>query len=157
METATFMLSIINLVAIISLAIVTLFLNFKIEKFKIVEKQLMEKKKDIYARYARVFLRMSYDPEFKRDFEKDPSVVVKELGELTTDLAFFAPDNILREYIEFRSYASARPTDGDPEMLRKYAHVIISMREDLGYEGSTFDIDGFLGLFITDWDKYKDL
>ena len=78
--------------------------------------------------------------------------------DLGVKLFFFASDDTVKKYIEFRHYGQQRAEGNlDPyEMLKLYGQLITEIRRDLGHDKTKCDYNDFLNIMLTDWWKISD-
>lgn len=72
-------------------------------------------------------------------------------------LFFFASDETVKKYVEFRGYGQkAKDPDFDAsKQLILLAEIMVLIRRDLGYKDTACNIDDFFNIIITDWEDYK--
>jgi len=82
------------------------------------------------------------------------SKIQKEILDLATGLFFFASDDTVRKYGEWKMSSSKGELNGI-QLLRQFGELMVALRKDLGQKDTQLTGDNFLRLFVTDWHKYE--
>jgi hypothetical protein len=79
------------------------------------------------------------------------------LLDLGTKLFFFASDETVKKFVQFRKYSLSVGTPEYESMqnIIILAELIVLIRKDLGYSNTECTKDDFLHIMLTDWDKYE--
>lgn len=78
----------------------------------------------------------------------------KQILDLSTGLFFFASDETVKKYGEWKMSSSKGELEGI-ELLRQFGKLMVVLRKDLGQKETSLTEDDFLRLFVTDWHLYE--
>lgn len=129
-----------------------------LELLKIAHTELQGKKSEHFIRFGNLQRKIFTDKEFLAKIEaQDPKIVNtlnSQVMELGTGLFFFASDDAVRDYGEWKVKSSRGELEGI-ELLRTLGKLMVVLRRDLGYVDTVLTEDDFLKLFVTDWHEYE--
>ncbi|MCF3942196.1 hypothetical protein [Oceanobacillus alkalisoli] len=94
------------------------------------------------------------------DDEELKENATKSMESFTKDIMFFAGENTIKKFVEYRRYSQLLTNEGGKDEQAKFnyilAELILEMRKDLGYDDKV-DVDDYLYILIRDWDENKEL
>jgi hypothetical protein len=123
----------------------------EIEKRRQIEKQLSEKKYDVYNRLMDIFFYLLKQVKKNKDISvNDPSMIDKML-DIKKDLIIYASDDV------FKSYYNWLINCQKSTVLITFAQLLISIRKDMGNPYSKITSDEFLISLIQNEEEYETL
>lgn len=129
----------------------------ELELLKIAHTELQAKKSEHFIKFGNLQRKMLTDNNFLTKIKSQNTDAINELNsqvmELGTGLFFFASDEAVRDYGEWKAKSSRGELDGI-ELLRTLGKLMVVLRRDLGYVDTVLTEDDFLKIFITDWHTY---
>ncbi|MED3982203.1 hypothetical protein [Priestia megaterium] len=135
-------------------------LTTDLELMKINESQLHIHKTEEFTKLVEVLIVKMLDKDYVAQLGKNQRVT-KEYNQtmlnLGTKLFFFASDNTVKKFVEWRKYnLSIEGTNFDPkQIIILLAELIVEIRKDVGYEDTICNKHDFLHIMLTDWHKYE--
>ncbi len=92
--------------------------------------------------------KLASDEEEQENFNKN-------MLNLGVKLFFFASDETVKKYVEWRRYGLRVEREGGDKkkILLMYAGLVVSMRKDLGYFDTKCDQNDFLFIMLKDWEN----
>ncbi|MCE8027691.1 hypothetical protein HOP54_03180 [Halomonas daqingensis] len=130
----------------------------ELELLKIAHTELQAKKSEHFIKFGNLQRKVLTDKDFLAKVKSQNTKAINELNsqvmELGTGLFFFASDEAVRDYGEWKTKSSRGELDGI-ELLRTLGKLMVVLRRDLGYVDTALTEDDFLKLFITDWHTYQ--
>jgi len=132
-------------------------LNKEVEVLKINHTSLQVNKAHEFVEMIEYFTNIIGNfSNFKKGMnEKKQRELNTKMVNLGVKLFFFASDDTVLKYTEWRRY-SQQPSVDNVKVLKLYAELILLMRKDLGYGDTKCTIDDFLYTMLTDWDKFSE-
>lgn len=132
----------------------------EIERMKINESQLHIHKSREFQKISDFFGRVLTDPEYLNKVATDETArreFKKEGLNLGTGLFFFSNDATIKSFVAFRRHVlkANEPEYDEFRAVILYAELILNIRRDLGYVNTSCEIDDFMFLILSDWDKYR--
>ena len=112
--------------------------------------RLFEKKREIYHQLIKPFRDVLINTKLKKDTEHEgplPDEFIKGAIEAAFDSMFYASDDVIKLYGEYRSISVNGLVDSDYN-LKSLAKLLKAMRKDLGNKYSSIDEVDILKLFI---------
>lgn len=115
------------------------------EKLKTIQNQLSDKKYTVYNEIFTVFFDILKGQKgLKETGEKD---LATRLIDIKKDLFIYAPDNIVKKFIEWNRYISNNV--GDIKHARIYLELFVLIRQDMGHEKTKIVEDDILRSIMT--------
>ncbi|MFE4812810.1 hypothetical protein ACFQ9Y_16975 [Peribacillus simplex] len=135
-------------------------LTTDLELMKINESQLHIHKTQEFSKLVEVFLLNLTDKDYVRKVGTDRKLQKeynRKMLDLGTKLFFFASDETVKKFVDFRKYSLSVGTPGYESMqvIIILAELIVLIRRDLGYSNTECTKDDFLHIMLTDWNKYE--
>ncbi|CAH0314779.1 hypothetical protein [Peribacillus simplex] len=136
-------------------------LTTDLELMKINESQLHIHKTQEFSKLVEVLLlSLITDKDYVRKLGTDKKLQKehnRKLLDLGTKLFFFASDETVKKFVQFRKYSLSVGTPEYESMqnIIILAELIVLIRKDLGYSNTECTKDDFLHIMLTDWDKYE--
>jgi hypothetical protein len=91
----------------------------------------------------------------KQKLDRQDPNALKEIQdkfvELSIHLFFFASDQTIKKYVEWRRRSQRGEFKGT-EVLQEFGELMIMFRRDLGYDTTKITSDDFLFLIVNDWE-----
>ncbi len=126
------------------------------EKLKAIQNQLSDKKYTVYNEIFTVFFDILKGQKgLKETGEKD---LATRLIDIKKDLFIYAPDKIVKKFIEWNRYISNNA--GDIKHARIYLELFVLIRQDMGHEKTIIVEDDILRSIMTtdeEFGKMKEL
>ncbi|GED02965.1 hypothetical protein JDW21_11565 [Bacillus subtilis] len=137
-------------------------LTTDLELMKINESQLHIHKTQEFSKLVEVLLISLTDKDYVRKLGSDKRIQKehnKKMLDLGTKLFFFASDETVKKFVEWRKYSLTvdTPQYEAKQVIIILAELIVLIRKDLGYSQTECTKDDFLHIMLTDWDRYKTL
>ena len=126
---------------------------FKTERDKRteVEKQLSQKKYDVYQGVIQLFIDIVNGA--RTGVQLDPLEAQARTIELMKVLIIYASDPVLKKFTNLRLKA----TPETPYVnLKLYYEVLLEIRKDMGHSRTTAREDNMIGIFISDYPAIRD-
>jgi len=135
-------------------------LRKEIELLKISEAQLYMRKAEEFTNLIELIAKemldktniekMKTDAKLRQEFNR-------RLMDLGTKLFFFASDETVKKYVEWRKIGQLIDSPGfDPrKIVFIMAELMVQIRKDLGYKNTTCDTDDFLNIILSNWEAEK--
>ena len=135
-------------------------LTADLELMKINESQLHIHKTEEFTKLVEVLITKMLDKQFIEKLGKDPRTQKefnKTMLDLGTKLFFFASDETVKKFVEWRKYGLAADTSNfDPKQtIILLAELMVLIRKDVGYTDTQCTKDDFLHIMLKDWAKYE--
>lgn len=139
--------STIQVIGIVSVALITYFANKSLERKRVVESSLREEKRKMYDEYIKFYFRVfSGDKVNDKPSEAE---MTKFFVEKNPTIVTYASNSVIKEVGKMRLRLSS-----NPESMFVVENVLKEMRKDLGHSSSGLDKADILRLFINDIDDY---
>lgn len=126
-----------------------------LEQFKISQSQLQLRKTDEFIKFGDLYRRFFTDRNLKQKLDRQDPNALKEIQdkfvELSIHLFFFASDQTIKKYVEWRRRSQRGEFKGT-EVLQEFGELMIMFRRDLGYDTTKITSDDFLFLIVNDWE-----
>ena len=135
-------------------------LTTDLELMKINESQLHIHKTQEFAKLVEYLLLNLTDKDFVKKLGTDQRTQKehnKKMLDLGTKLFFFASDETVKKFVEWRRYGFTMdtPHSDAKQMIILLAELIVLIRIDLGYSETQCTKDDFLHIMLKDWDTYQ--
>lgn len=134
-------------------------LSKEIELLKISESQLQIRKIEEFTNITDVLFKYMFDKEYQEELNKNPDKLKVIMANIGSRLFYFASDETVKKYIEWKKFGWANTESDDKKEAAKiiviFADLVVLMRKDLGYKKTECNRDDFLSIFVSDWDKHK--
>lgn len=136
-------------------------LTKEIELLKISQAEIQVHKTKEFVNFVEYFNNIFTNPKELEKISKNESDARKfnrKILDLGIKLFFFASDETVQKYVEWRKYGLQAGQEGydNKKTLILYAELVTLMRRDLGYKDTECTRDDFLYIMLTDWEKYKE-
>jgi hypothetical protein len=132
-----------------SLTLISAGLGFIIreqrEKIRIVRNQLSEKKYKVYNEVFSIFFDLIKEQKGLK--EAEDSNLVNQLIDIKKDLLVYAPDIIVKKFIEWNRFISNHK--GDIKHAYIYLELFVLIRKDMGNNKTTISESDILKLIMT--------
>lgn len=126
------------------------------ERLRELEERSREKKSKFYEDFMNFWLATLFAKRLGKE-EPTTQQIVGAFSDWTATLTFWAPDDVVRRWSQFRlQSASLEGAEASErtEMLFMFEQVLFAMRRDSGYPGTTLARGDLLRLWVNDVDKY---
>jgi hypothetical protein len=131
-----------------------------LELMKIKESQLHIHKTEEFTKLVKVLITKLIDKQYVDKLRRDQKTIRefnKTMLDLGTKLFFFASDDTVKKFVEWRKYGL---TAGTPEfkpikIITLLAELMVLIRKDLGYSQTLCDQNDFLHILLKDWSNYQ--
>jgi len=120
------------------------------ERRREIEKQLSEKKYNVYIRIIELFFSVVNGVRMKKDLPTDD--LVNTLMKIMEELLVYGSDSVVKKFSYWKRHAGENDGIG---AIVVFAEIILEIRKDMGQPESKVDIDDLLGMFITDYETLK--
>lgn len=135
-------------------------LTLDLELMKINESQLHIHKTQEFAKLVEYLLLNLTDKDYVRKLGNDQRIQKehnKKMLDLGTKLFFFASDETVKKFVEWRKYSLTvdSPQYDPKQILILLAELIVLIRKDLGYRDTECSKDDFLHIMLKDWGTYQ--
>ena len=137
-------------------------LSKQIEIFKITQSQIQFHKTQEFIKLIEYFNKIITDKKFTHRLTTNPKEQEnfnKKMLDLGVKLFFFASDETVKKYIEWRLFGinsqDEQHIENKTKLVLLYAELIVLIRKDLGYENTKCNSDDFLNIILKDWEDYK--
>lgn len=130
-----------------------------IELLKISQTELQSHKNAEVLRLAEFFAQAMTDPKFLKGIDQNPKSqqqMKNNMFDLGMKLFFFASDETVRAFNDWRGAAAVMTQRSGPESLLGYARLMLMIRKDVGHGNTSLTEEDYLRSTIVDWDQYKD-
>lgn len=133
-------------------------LTKEIELLKISQSQIQLRKIERFIDFAKIQTDILTNDDFKEKINNEDPDAVAKLRELVVELGiglfFFASDSTVREYVNWKT-ESAIPGKNPYEVLTSLGDLMVSLRQDVGYDNTDLSCHDYLKMFITDWEEIQ--
>jgi hypothetical protein len=132
----------------------------ELELSKISRAELQIHKTEQFVKLIEYFNMLLSDKKVQEQIRTDEKKK-RELGSNLTDLGvklfFFASDNTVKKFVNWRVYLLKHREGNEDALLfiRMYAEFVVELRRDLGYTDTICDSDDLLNIILVDWWKHK--
>jgi hypothetical protein len=135
-------------------------LTTDLELMKINESQLHVHKTEEFTKLVEVMITKLLDKQYVEKLGRDPKTQKeynKTMLDLGTKLFFYASDETVKKFVEWRKYGlTADTVNYEPkQIIILLAELIVLIRKDVGYSNTQCTKDDFLHIMLKDWDKYE--
>ena len=131
-------------------------LQKEIEKLKVSESNLHIRKIDKFSEFTDILYGAMRGVKYNKDPKAD---IQKAMEKFMKDLIFFAGEDTLKKFVEYRNYSHIVKEGGQNEQAKFQfiiAELILEMRKDLGYSNEGINVDHYMHLIVNNWEKHKD-
>ena len=139
--------STIQVVGIVSVALLTYFANKSLERRRAIESSLREEKRKMYDEYIKFYFKV-FSGEKVGDRPSEAEMM-KFFVEKNPTIVTYASNSVIKEVGKMRLRLT-----GNPESMFVVENVLIEMRKDLGHSSVGLEKGDILRLFINDIDNY---
>ncbi|MGE9755245.1 hypothetical protein ACQP3R_20775 [Bacillus inaquosorum] len=128
---------------------------------KINEAQLHIHKTEEFVRLIRLLVMNLTDKDYINDLSTNEEVKKehsKSMTELGSKLFFFASDDTVKKFVEYRKQSLKLKADKPAEAERLIVllgELMVLIRKDLGYSQTECNKNDYLHILLNDWDKYE--
>ncbi|ANF38865.1 hypothetical protein IM717_04945 [Bacillus velezensis] len=136
-------------------------LTTDLELMKINEAQLHIHKTEEFVRLIRLLVMNLTDKDYINDLTTNEEVKKehsKSMTELGSKLFFFASDDTVKKFVEYRKQSlkikGDKPTEAE-RLIVLLGELMVLIRKDLGYSQTECDKNDYLHILLNDWDKYE--
>lgn len=132
------------LVAVLSLLVTgtLVIIRQQREKIKEIQKQLSDKKFELYNELLSLFFDILKDKD-----SADPKEIGQKIINVKKELLLYAPDSVLYKFIEWSNYTNNHET-GDNRHMLIFIEVMKLVRQDMGHPKTSFKEDDFWRLIM---------
>jgi len=133
-------------------------LQKEIEKIKISESNLHIRKIDKFSEFTDMLDGVMRGVKYKKPADKIEKETQKAMEKFTKDLIFFAGEDTLKKFVEYRNYSRIVQEGGENEKAKYQfitAELILEMRKDLGYSNEGINVDHYMHLIVNNWEEHK--
>jgi len=135
-------------------------LKKELVKLEASESNLHLKKIEKFTEFSGLLYEVTNSVKYKENEEEIQEKAIKSMESFTKDIMFFAGENTIKKFVEYRRYSRMLNQQGGVNEQAKFnyilAELILEMRKDLGYNDKV-SVDDYLYILIKDWDKNKEL
>jgi hypothetical protein len=133
-------------------------LSKDLELLKISHAELQIRKTEEFIAFANLQREILTDKtllnKLKSGDTKASEKLQKQILDLSTGLFFFASDETVQKYGEWKVGSIKGELEGI-ELLRQFGKLMVVLRKDLGQKETSLTEDDFLRLFVNDWHNYE--
>lgn len=134
-------------------------LSKDIELTRIAQEELQVRKTEEFIKLSEFYHEILSNPDTAL-IAANQQELQKRLLNSAVRLFFFASDSTIEAYRNWWEAAvQVDPEDNEEEvgveLLKKYAELNVSMRQDLGYDETDASADDFLAMLFTDWEAHR--
>ena len=111
--------------------------------------QIRNEQKDDKVETYKKLIKFFFESIYAIKLDKEPKTekeIVDTLYDITPDLIFWASDEVLKLYIDFREIGQNYPKDS----ILLFGQMLIAIRKDLGHQNSKINEVSVLSTFIND-------
>ena len=132
----------------------------EIEKMKIAETELQLHKIKEFTNLVEFLFTNMLDAEYIAQLEKNTKIQKefnKKMMDLGTKLFFFASDETVKKYVEWRRFGLETEVKKEDQhkVIILLAELMVLIRKDLGYKDTLCTKDDFLHIMLKDWEKHE--
>lgn len=120
------------------------------EKRLLVERQLSEKKYQVYIKFINLFFELYESQKFKKEMSEQR--MVKSMIEIKKDLMIYGSDKVINKFFEWEAFSGSGKIS-----LRPITDVIIEMRRDMGSPKTKITTTSFLRSLVKEKNEYENL
>jgi hypothetical protein len=119
------------------------------DKIKDIQLKLSDRKHDLYMKMYNVIFDIIKDQKTsgntKGSDEADKKIGL-DLIEIKKDLLLYAPDNVVKQFIEWNRYNNNNP--GNKDHFKYYLKALMLLRKDMGQKNTSINETDFLYLIM---------
>ncbi|MCY9204454.1 hypothetical protein [Bacillus atrophaeus] len=134
-------------------------LTTDLELMKINEAQLHIHKTEEFVRLIRLLIMNLTDKDYINDLatnEETKKEHIKSMTELGSKLFFFASDDTVKKFVEYRKQSlKSSETEDSEKLIVLLGELMVLIRKDLGYSQTECNKNDYLHILLNDWDKYE--
>ncbi|MRX52360.1 hypothetical protein GJU41_00120 [Bacillus idriensis] len=135
-------------------------LTTDLELMKINESQLHIHKTQEFSKLVEVLIINLTDRDYVRRLGTNQATQKehnKKMLDLGTKLFFFASDETVKKFVEWRKYSLTvdSPNYESKQVIILLAEIMVLIRRDLGYSETECTKDDFLHIMLKDWANYE--
>ncbi len=117
------------------------------EKIKTIQNQLSDKKYKVYHEVYDIFF--DFLKQYNKLQKKDDNAMTIRLIDVKKDLFIYAPDTILKKFLDWNRYITNNP--GDIRQILIFLEICILIRKDMGqYKTIITEVDILRSIMTTD-------
>lgn len=121
------------------------------EKRAAIENQLSEKKYKVYQSVIGLFIEIINS--VRKNQPLDQEYLFEKMTGITKELIIYGSDPVLKRFSYYKQHASPQ----EPiRALKLYYDVMIAIRKDMGHPKTVANEDDLLGMFLADYNVYRD-
>ena len=126
-------------------ALITFVGNYQLQ----IRNEQKEKKVETYKRLMELFFESLYASKLGKE-PKNEEEIINVLYDITPELIFWASDDVLKLYIDFRKVAKDNIQSSPSDSIFLFGKMLIAIRKDLGHQNSNINEKSILSIFIND-------
>lgn len=134
-------------------------LQKEIVRLEISEGNLHIKKIEKFTEFSGVLFKIMNGVKYGKSKKELETQATKSMESFTKDIMFFASEETISKFVEYRRYSKVVQNGGDNERAKYFyilAELILTMRKELGYSDNV-TVDDYLYIIINDWEENKEL
>lgn len=120
------------------------------EKRVLIERQLSDKKYDVYFKFISVYFDIFKSIKKGQNF--DASKLTGKMIDIKKELTIYGSDEVIRKFFKWEQASS-----NNENSLRPITDIIIEMRKDMGNPKTKITTDDFLKSLVRDEEDYQQL
>jgi len=120
------------------------------EKRLLVERQLSEKKYQVYIKFISLFFKIYENQKFNKTMSEQE--MVRVMIDIKKDLIIYGNDKVIKKFFEWEEFSGTGKIS-----LRPITDVIIEMRKDMGSPKTTITTSSFLRSIVKEKTEYDNL
>lgn len=122
-------------------AVITFTGNYQLQ----IRNEQKENKVETYKKLIKFFFESIYAIKLDKE-PKTEKEIINTLYDITPELIFWASDEVLKIYIDFRKIGQNHPE----KSILLFAQMLIAIRKDLGHQNSKINEESILSTFVND-------
>jgi chorismate mutase len=147
METKDLLIAIMGLISGVMLLIIKNYIN----ELKNIRGQLSEKKYKLYSEAYDIIFQILKNT--KNTVKISEQELINKMIEINKDMFIYAPDNIIRKFIEWKNCTSENPTN--MKHFKIYLELLIMIRKDMGNKKSLIKEKDILRSIMSSTEEFK--
>ncbi|OIR60000.1 hypothetical protein BLL41_17305 [Bacillus sp. FMQ74] len=134
-------------------------LTTDLELVKINEAQLHIHKTEEFVRLIRLLVMNLTDKDYINELSTNEEVKkehIKSMTELGSKLFFFASDDTVKKFVEYRKQSlKTNKLEEAEKLINLLGELMVLIRKDLGYSQTECNKNDYLHILLNDWDRYE--
>jgi|GEM_PF-2646673 len=134
-------------------------LTTDLELVKINEAQLHIHKTEEFVRLIRLLVMNLTDKDYINELSTNEEVKkehIKSMTELGSKLFFFASDDTVKKFVEYRKQSlKTNKLEEAEKLINLLGELMVLIRKDLGYSKTECNKNDYLHILLNDWDRYE--